>query len=318
MAIYIQSCGISQDNDYRWLRISQNEAKPENPQVLLQSINNLSVKPTELIDSQKSSIILLSLHNDYCLLVTGLRARKERTDFMGRPIRNSVLWICQKDNENLKIRSLLIRALRGELDRAIDKTINISGQYGFEVDYEAFKQLSNSTLAIGNNDQIDSNCKIGKNCDFLREEIALELENNALPNKKGLLVLVTSIKSASALKETGVWRGLSNRVESETLKEYASGAITQSGKEKKTLWIQVAIASILIIAIALIIIKFTMPQQPQIEQSSPNLDKSIQLEEKSGNFSKKELTSTKLPSDCQNQKEIDYFLSPCSSNVKNN
>ena len=318
MAIYVQSRGKNQDRDYRWLRIKSNEYYPENPDFLLQAINGSAIRPTDLIESQKPSIILVATQNDYCLLVTGLKAREERKDYVTRLVRNSVLWICKKDNENLKIRSLLILALRGELDRAIDETIDITGQYGFEVDYEAFKQLSNSTLAIGNNDQIDSNCKIGKNCDFLREEIALELENNALPNKEGLLVLVTNIKSASALKETGVWRGLSNRVESETLKEYASLAITQSGKEKKTLWIQVAIASILIIAIALIIIKFTMPQQPQIEPNSPNLDKSTQLEEKSGNFSKKELTSTKLPSDCQNQKEIDYFLSPCSSNVKNN
>lgn len=317
MAIYVQSRGKNQDQDYRWLRIKANEYYPENPDFLLQPINGLAVRPIDLIESQKPSIVLVATQNDYYLLVTGLKAREERKDYVPRLIRNSVLWICRKDNENLKIRSLLILALRGELDRAIDKTIDISGQYGFEVDYKAFKELSNSTLAIGNNEPIDL-CKIGKNYDSLREEMALELESNVLPNKDGLLVLVTSLKSASTLKETGVWRGLSNRVESEELRQYTSSAITQSGTEKKTLWIWVAIASILIIAIALIIIKFTMPQQQQIEPSSPNLDKSTQLEKKSGNFSKKELTSIKLPSDCQNQKEIDYFLSPCSSNVKNN
>ena len=315
MAIYIQSRGKNQDQDYRWFRIKAKEYYPENPDFLLQPIINLTVRSIDLIESQKPSIVLVATLNDYYLLVTGLKAT-ERIDFMGRPIRNSLLWICRKDSENLKIRSLLILALRGELDRVIDKTIEISGQYGFEVDYKALKELSNSTLAIGNNEPINS-CKIGKNYDSLREEIALELESNTLPNKEGLLVLVTSIKSASALKEIGVWRGLSNRVESETLEKYGSLGTTQFG-EKKTLWIQVAIASILIIAIALIIIKFTMPQQPQIKPSFPNLDKSTQLEEKSGNLSKKELTSTKLPLDCQNQKEIAYFLSPCSSNVKNN
>ena len=313
MIIYVQSRGKNQDQDYRWLKIKSNEYYPDNPDFLLQPINNSPVRPIDLIESQKPSVILVATHNDYYLLVTGLRSSKERSDFTGRPVRNSVLWIVKKDRENIIIRSLLIQALRGELDGAIDRTINISGQYGFEVDYKALKELSNSTLAIGNNEPINS-CKIGKNYDSLREEIALELESNTLPNKEGLLVLVTSIKSASALKETGVWRGLSNRVESEKLEKYDR----EDGTEKKTLWIWVAIASILIIAIALIIIKFTMPQQPKIEPSSPNLDKSTQLEKKSGNFSKKELTSTKLPSDCQNQKEIDYFLSPCSSNVKSN
>ena len=313
MIIYVQSRGKNQDQDYRWLRIKSNEYYPDNPDFLLQPINNSPVRPIDLIESQKPSVILVATHNDYYLLVTGLQASQERTDFTGRSVRNSVLWIVKKDRENIIIRSLLIQILRGELDRAIDRTINIYGQYGFEVDYKAFKELSNSTLAIGNNEPINS-CKIGKNYDFLREEIALELESNTLPNKEGLLVLVTSIKSSSALKETGVWRGLSNRVESEKLEKYDE----EDGTEKKTLWIWVAIASILIITIALIIIKFIMPQQPKIEPSFPNLDKSTQLEKKSGIFSKKESTSTKLPSDCQNQKEIDYFLSPCSSNVKNN
>ena len=265
MAIYIQSCGKNQDQDYRWLRIKSNEYYPENPDFLLQPIDSLTVRPIDLIESQKPSIILVATQNDYCLLVTGLKAREERKDYVPRLIRNSVLWICRKDSENLKIRSLLIQALKGKLDRAIDKTINISGQYGFEVNYELFNKLSNSTLAIGSNNQIDLNCKIGKNYDFLREEIALELESNALPNKEGLLVLVTSIKSASSLQKTGVWRGLSNRVESETLEEYGSLTITQFGKEKKTLWILVAIASILIIAIALIIVKLITLQTPQPE-----------------------------------------------------
>lgn len=266
MTIYIQSRGISQDNDYRWLKINQNQSEPENPQVLLQSIDNLSVKPIELIDSQKFSIILLSLSNDFCLLVTGLKARKERTDFMGRPIRNSVLWIGKKDSENeLKARSLLIRALRGELEREIDKTISISGNYGFEVDYKLLKDLFNSTLVIANNQNTDLNSKIGNNSELLRQEIALELENNALPNRQGLLVLVTSIKSALALKKTGVWRGLSNRVEYEKFKEYGFLNTTKSQAQKKTIFLILAIAIVSLVAIALSIIKFTTPQQPQPE-----------------------------------------------------
>lgn len=317
MAIYVQSRGKSQDQDYRWLRIKSNEYYPETPDLLLQPIGNLIIRPIDLIESQKPSIVLVATLNDYCLLVTGLKARKERKDYVSRSIRNSLLWICKKDSENIQIRSLLILALRGELDRAIDKTINISGKYGFEVDYEALKELSNSTLAIGNNEPIDSS-KIGKNYDFLSEELALELENNVLPNREGLLVLVTSIKSASVLKETAVWRGLSNRVEFEEFQKYAVLGIAKSEPEKKTLWLWRAIAIVSIIAIALIIIKLTIPQQPQSEPSSPNLDKSTQLEEKSGNFWKKELTSTELLSACQNQEELDYLLWPCSSNVKNN
>ncbi|MGF1589651.1 MAG: hypothetical protein ACFCU7_10470 [Pleurocapsa sp.] len=316
---YIQSRGKNQDEDYRWLRIKPNEYYPENPDFLLQPISNLSIKPIDLIESQKFSIILVARRNDYCLLVTGLKAREERMDFMGRPVRNSILWICRKDGENIKIRSLLILALRGELDRVIDETINISGKYGFEVDYDRLKHLSNSTLAIGNNYQTDASCKIGKNCDSLREEIALELESNVLPEREGLLVLVTSIKSASTLKDTGVWRGLSNRVEFHEFKQYASLDVTKFETEKKTIWLLIAIAVISTIAISFLIIKLTIWQKPQpkINPNSPNLQESTLLEEKSRNSSKKALTSIEL-STCQNQKEIDYFLSPCSLNVKNN
>jgi hypothetical protein len=318
MAIYIQSRGKNQDQDYRWLRIKANEYYPENPNFLLQPISNLSEKPIDLIESQKFSIILVASKNDYFLLLTGLESK--RTDFMGRPIRNSILWICKKDSENIKIRSLLILALRGELEREIDKTINISGEYGFEIDYDLLKQLSNSTLAIGNNHKTDASCKIGKNCDYLREEIALELESNVLPDREGLLVLVTSIKSASTIQNTGVWRGLSNRVESEEFQQYGNLGNIKSEAEKKTMWLWSAIAIILIITIALLIIKLTKPQQPQIKPSSPNLEESTLLEEKFGNSWKKASISTELPSVCQNQKEISYFyfLSPCSLNVKNN
>jgi hypothetical protein len=316
MAIYVQSRGKNQDQDYRWLRIKSNEYYPENPDFLLQPISSLTVRPIDLIESQKPSIILVATPNDYCLLVTGLKAREERKDYVPRLIRNSVLWICRKDRENLKIRSLLIRALRGELEPAVDKIINISGKYGFEVDYKALKELSNSTLVIGNNEPIDSG-KIGRNYDSLREELALELESNVLPDKPGLLVLVTSIKSASALKETHVWRGLSNRIESEEFKQY-SLAITKPGTEKKTLWLGIAIAILLLIAIALITIELTIPQQPQIAPNPQTQEESTQSEKRYGNSSEKESISTELPSGCQNLKERNYFLSPCSSNVKNN
>lgn len=279
MVIYIQSRGKNQDEDYRWLRIKSNEYYPKNPDFLLQPISNLPVKPIDLIESQKFSIILVASRNDYFLLITGLES-KTRTDFMGRPIRNSILCICKKDSENIKIRSLLILALRGELDRAIDKTIKISGKYGFEVDYDLLKDLSNSTLAIENNQNTDLSCKIGKNCDSTREELALELESNVLPNREGLLILVTSIKSASALKKTGVWRSLSNRVESEEFKQYTFLGIKKSKIEKKTIFLGIAIVIMLLIAIALIIIKLNTPETPQpeiipipsiIQQNSSNI-----------------------------------------------
>lgn len=272
MRIYVQSRGKSQDKDYRWLRIKSNEYYPENPSFLLQFIDNSPFKPVDLIESQKQSVILAVDRDDYYLLVTGLKAR-ERTDFAGRSIRNSILWICQKDSENKKVRSLLIRALKGKLEQEIDKTINASGKYGFEVDRKSLVKLSNLVLDIKNNQNTDLSCKIGGNCVSLREEIALELESNALPSIEGLLVLVTSLKSADSLKKARVWRGLSNRVKSEYLEKYGSLAIERSTTEKKTLWLGIAIAIVLIIAI-IITVKLITSTQPQIEKSPSSIQNS--------------------------------------------
>ena len=103
MPIYIQSRGKKQDEDYRWFRIKSAEYYPENPDFLMQSLANSTLKPVNLIESQKQSIILVADRDNYYLLVTGLKAKENRTDFTGRSIRNSILWICQKDSENAKV-----------------------------------------------------------------------------------------------------------------------------------------------------------------------------------------------------------------------
>ena len=258
MPIYIQSRGKKQDQDYLWLLIKSDKYYPENPNFLMQPIANSKLKPIDLIESQKQSIILVADGDSYYLLVTGLTSEK-RTDFAGRSIRNSVLWIYQNSDRD-KVRSLLIRALKGKLEREIDKTINAGGKYGFEVDRDLLK-LSNSVLNVENNRNTDSSCKIGSNCEILKQEIALELQTSPLPDRNGLLVLVTSIKSASVLKEAAVWRGLSNRIENEEFEVYSSRVNLQ----KKTIFLGIAIATILLIAIALSTIEFTTPHKPDPE-----------------------------------------------------
>ncbi len=264
MAIYIQSRGKNQDRDYRWLRIKAEEYYPENPKFLMQPIVNLSLKPVDLVESQKFSVILVARKDDYCLLVTGLKAREERLDFAGRSLRNSLLWICPREDNEPKVRSLLIRALQGKLQRELDQTITTTGQYGFEVDYQSLVEFFDSPLNLENNQNTDFGCKIAHNSEALRQEMVLELQANPLPHQKGLLVVVTSIKSASALKATGVWRGLSNRIKDEQFVQYSS--LTASKQtQKKTIFLVIAIALILSIAIALVIIKYTNLEKPQPE-----------------------------------------------------
>lgn len=267
MDIYILSRGRKQDQDYRWLRINSDRYYPENPSFLTQFVDNSGLKPVDLIESQKQSIILVAKANNYYLLVTGLKASEDRTDFTGRSIRNSVLWICQ-NSDGEKVRSLLIRALKGTLEAEIDKTIYFGGEYGFEVDRESLLKLSSSVLGIENNRHSDLNCQIGSNCESLRQQTALELQTSPLPHRNGLLVLVTSIKSASVLKQAAVWRGLSNRIKGEEFEVYSSLKTVHRIK-KKTIFLGIAIATILLIAIALSRSKFTTFQKPQPDETTP-------------------------------------------------
>ena len=201
-------------------------------------------------------------------MITGLKAKEDRNDFQGRRVRNSFFWVCDASkiqNAEAKVRSLLVRALHGELEQDIDSYIDSGGEYGFKVKGNDLEKLLNSPLSIENTDNTDLGCKIGSNTKSSRQKLAEELRNNSLPERKGILVLITSIKSASALKEVAVWRGLSNRIKDKELEEVSSLETVNRQAQKKTIFLGIAIALISIVAIALLIIKFTTLQKPQPE-----------------------------------------------------
>lgn len=306
MAIYIQSRGKNQDEDYRWLKIKENEHFSKTPDFLLQSLDNLSVKPVDLIESQKFSIILVKSPRYFCLLITGLKAKENRTDFQGRRIRNSLFWICDTtkiQNAEAKVRSLLIRALNGDLEQEIDSAIVSGGKYGFEVEQSCLEQLLlNSPLLPKNNQSENVCCKIGSNSQLLRQELASELQTYSLPDRNGLSILVTSIKSASALKEANVWRGLSNRIKDEEFEEYSSLETVDRQTQKKTVFLGIAIAMLLLIAIAFSIIKTNTPQklEPEVIPTPSTIQKN------SPTTSKEELN---LSVNLIKAKEISYLIS---------
>ncbi len=207
MTIHVQSCGFSQDYDYCW--------QPEAPPII--RINRVN----ELIQSESPSVVLARYDSKLLLLVTGLEA-SERTDFRGRKIRNSVAWVdedCEENEE--KFRGIAVYALRGLLKDDIDKAVKFGGEYGFEVSFDTITQLN--IKEVGN---LDAECerKIGKNFQDLRDALVGELQEHHLPRgndfSKSPLVVVTGIKSEVALKQAGVWRGLSNLVQGEEWKDY--------------------------------------------------------------------------------------------------
>lgn len=129
MTIYIQSCGKSQDHDYAWLKIEDNDRQePEIPHALK------AIKPEELIDSQNPSIILARSGGYLLLLATALDTQDGRTDFMGRQIRNSIAWVEEDSSVSRQLfRKLAIQALKGKLKDDIQQAVDnvADSRYGF-------------------------------------------------------------------------------------------------------------------------------------------------------------------------------------------
>lgn len=302
MKIYVQSRGIAQENDYRWLRIKPDSTcRLEIPSILKKNIPiNASFSTTipDLIDSQKPSIVLVESDHEFLLLVTGLPTRGERTDFVGRKVRNSVAWIRLYANELERIeseqlmRKLAVCALREELAEQVDRAITIGGEHGFEVSWEALSRLTESLdiRAL----EPEEKAKASSNTPQHRIELALELEQYSLPqvNKHRILVLVTSIKSQDALEKVCVWRGLSNRIESNDWVDLGNSSTygleatwaTEQGSKKNINWL---ILGILVAAVILVVILLVTPlwrSEPEPtpkaipqELQMPSKEESIQL-----------------------------------------
>ncbi|WP_036484406.1 hypothetical protein [Myxosarcina sp. GI1] len=323
MLIYVQSRGISQENGYCWLDVQKNKISVKKPKLSVKFSNGINLKLDDLIDTQKFSIVLVNSQKNYYLYITGLKARKERADFMGRQVLNSLLWIAKiTDKNEQKIRSIVIKALRGSLRDEIDKIINPGGEYEFQIDYEKLIQLPDLNI-LKTNQVTENKWKINNNSVDSQKDLADELTNKALPNKEGLSILLTSIKSAFALKELDVWRALSNRVESEESEkdEDNSIAVINRQAQKKTVVLGMVIVLILVIAIAAIIrLAHPKQSQPQINLS-PKIEKSISSPSQNPfqNSLKMDSSSTELPPlTCQIAKEENLFLSPCFLNNTNN
>ncbi|ERT09078.1 hypothetical protein M595_0807 [Lyngbya aestuarii BL J] len=208
MTIYILSRGQKEDQDYSWFKIRKESLIRETPPIFKR------VPVETVIEHQKPSMILARQDSEFLLLVTGLKAREERADFMGRSVRNSIAWVYSDSEEHENIlRSLAIRALKNELELEIDKAINIGGEYGFKVEQDAIEQLAISKIIASK--PAENACKLGKNSAKLRQELAKELQNYSIPLRDGFLIIITTLKAKSALSMSGVWRGLSDRIENE-------------------------------------------------------------------------------------------------------
>jgi hypothetical protein len=239
MEIYVQSSGYSPDFGYCWMR--------ELPPYLS--------KVSSYIQNDSPSLVLARFDNNLFLLVTDLSSPKKK-DFRDRPIRHSVAWVCEDNDENEKIlRAIACRALkhRDDLTEEVDQLIKLDTEKGFTFDEDQFKNLSKSTTLKNLDKSPDSTIKIAKNSQALQNVLAEELQNSRLPSVKELsfdhelLVVVTGIKSEDTLRKAHIWRSLSSLVKSDNW----DGIEKKGGKQTNFM---VAIALILLLVTIAIIL----------------------------------------------------------------
>ena len=242
MKIYVQSRGYSPDFGYYWM---------------LESPSYLS-KVSSYIQNDSPSLVLARFGKDLFLLVTDLSS-SEKKDFRDRPIRHSVAWVCDDNDENEKtLRAIAYQVLqdRDNLTKQVDQLIQPDRKQGFTFVPSQFEDLSKSILhsfTLESSDNApDNTIKIAKNSQDLQIALALELQTSHLPPNYELLVVVTGIKSEDSLTQARIWRSLSNLVQSQSEKWKTVSNTKKEGQKQNFL---MAIALILLlVAIAIIII----------------------------------------------------------------
>ena len=238
MEIYVQSSGYSPDFGYCWMRKS--------PPYLS--------KVSSYIQNDSPSLVLARFDSNLFLLVTDLSS-PDKKDFRDRPIRHSVAWECEDNDENEKIlRAIAVEALRDRVDltRQVDQLIQLDGTQGFTFEKSQFEGLSKSILDSfkpESSDNVpDKTIKIAKNSQELKSLLAEELQKSDLPSGYELLVVVTGIKSEDTLRKAHIWRSLSSLAK---LKEWEDVSKKEVGQTN----FMMAVALILLLgAIAIIIL----------------------------------------------------------------
>ena len=226
MEIYVLSRGFAQDDDYRWLRITENDQQRKEPPIYEEVI--------DLIESEAPSVVLVRSHAQLFLLITAIKP-EGRKDVWNRQIRISIAWL-GKDSDEPVLRRLAARALeeneRNSLTEEISRAVTLGGEAGFQVSFQDILQLASidPTGELPENEPPDTKKKIGRTSPKLKNELSQELKKYHLPTEKGVLVslvVVTEIKERDTLEKAGVWRGLSSLADTEGWEEIPSSGLSK-------------------------------------------------------------------------------------------
>jgi len=303
MDIYIQSCGKTESQDYRWLEILVNDQFVENPQRRKPPFMESSIKTRgntiqfgNLYEVDNPALVLARNEDRLILLVYWLNAKTSSLEYR-RPIYNSIALVASKNSndENLRLQMLASDALNNWklFAEKVGSYVKLDAvnTHGFKVEIQQLKSYIDSfAVSISLNDpdkkrklakdvlNLDSKSpikkKIVEETKQLRiRRLAQELKESSLPIWNGPLVVVAENVSEEVLNSS-VWRGISDCVEQENNGEDWKEIIEQ---QKKNLMIPkgilIIILSVLLlsffVAITLIVLPRLIPDYPTPQESPP-------------------------------------------------
>lgn len=217
MNVYIRSRGFEQNNDYRWLKVTEKEHQRVNG--LPSFFQNDSVN---LIYSESPSIVLSRRNGLLLLLITAIRP-EGRIDFSNRQVRISVAWIAEDFAPTEKVFRLLAAHALNEDNLLIEEVIEavtFGGTEGFQGDFEKLLRIADPNKVdeeIQNQPLTPSQelNRLAKLSPDMKNLLAQEIREFCLPKREGVLIVSTGIKKEETLREAEVWRGLSSLIHSE-------------------------------------------------------------------------------------------------------
>ncbi|MGI0482965.1 hypothetical protein ACN4EE_19545 [Geminocystis sp. CENA526] len=189
--------------DYDWFNGENSKLESPNIPDLLE----------KLADTEFESLVLYRQSNELILAITALKS--DRIDNRTRPIRNSLIWIADNNDDDAKIRAIIYEYLtaKDELEKEIAKAITETP--AIKIDYPKIKAIGNQNNSEikQNSSQPDLDNKIGSfNSDKCKEELINEITSYSLPKKDGLLIFITDSKSKENITKENPWRGLSSKI----------------------------------------------------------------------------------------------------------
>lgn len=215
MDIFVRTRGLELSQDYDWIKAHNNSQISEKPPLIIEK-RNTQIDIDNFIETKYFSLVFYGKKNYYLLYVTGLSSQFK--DASGTAIRNSICFLTTNNNDELKIRGLIVSFLKNKqyledsLKACILRQENGSVQLDTERISSFIRDIETSTLLSSDKIPPQDLKKINviKNSDTNINELVSTVEKYSLKNENDIFIIVTTNITDERLKQAGVWRGLTD------------------------------------------------------------------------------------------------------------